>query len=257
MLIAIPALHLFICFFYLFFYQASFGRGLENFASPRDIFSVSISRIGIIYLASAIILLVIFLFNFGVRLERSNERMKARKVTSRRKLITVVIMGTVILTAAALGPLSIYVVHYNRTGFHAYTLLYFPSVVFISIVNAIFFRRYGIASKWVPVAAIVVAVMLSIAISGMNDAQEARAVNYEEERAEKASCGNFVVLLPVGDLFLAVGTDNARVLIDENCQPKFSLYQGYEFRELVRPHLFADTLSENAITQTAPQAGAA
>jgi hypothetical protein len=234
-LIFVPAVHLFLCFAYLFFYELGFAGGIHNFASPTDAFSISLNALAPTYI-SILIFLPIIVFNdkIGDRLFKSN--FKNTIDVQRWYFVVLIVLALTLFSSAVIIFLvwSVYriILLVREYGF-------FPFAAITIIVGGISFSVFAIVSRRISKARIMRVAMLaffmtviSLVMSGLSDAQRDRYVEFNWIKKHTASCGNFAVIRPLSDNFLAVAPDESRIVINEACKLMFTLHRRDEFQRL-------------------------
>lgn len=223
LLVLIPALHLFCCFIYLFAYYWSFGHGLIYFASPSEVFSVSMSKVAPLYISLAVGLAFgAWSYESEDEINQRYSETSAKLVKSSRKwqsrLISIVVFIT-FLHGLLASFLSDYIFWLN---------ILLPVFLLLPYVLGYFWPRQS--SAWLlfrPTAWLFVAI-LAVFGFGLIDGQLAAKIKVDLESEELSSCDEVLILKDVGDRFLAVDSDNNRVVVSENCDVIFGVVDGKE-----------------------------
>lgn len=78
----------------------------------------------------------------------------------------------------------------------------------------------------------VILIISSVVFGGLTQGQHDRFSRYAEIKDQHAWCSNFVILRPVSNNFLAVGPDESRVIIDQECRVRQVLLSHDRYRPL-------------------------
>lgn len=234
-LIFIPAVHLFLCFSYLFFYELGFSGGIHNFASPTDAFSISLTALAPTYLSILIFIpLIVFNDKIGDRLSKGD--LKNSVEGQRWYVVAFLVLALTLFSLTVIIFLS-WSVYQIVKLVREYGFLPFAAITII--VGGISFSAFAIFARRISKARIMRVAMLaffmtviSLLMSGLSDAQRDRYVEFNWIKKHTASCGDFAVIRPLSENFLAVAPDESRIVIDENCKLMFTLHRKDEFQPL-------------------------
>ena len=214
-LVIIPAVHLFACFVYLFFYYYSFGHGLARFASPTEVFSVSLSEVALIYLFGGIgFLLGRWSHQTDEEIDQRYSENAAAAVRKANIWETRLLFGL-----AALSLIFGFIASYLHSYIFWYAFTLPVGLSFVAILS-----KFSVKQQ-LPPTAILVGLGLAVAMTlitfrGLADGQEAAHLTVKKFE-QQPTCGKFVILKDVSDDFLAVDQENNRLIIDDNCEEKF------------------------------------
>lgn len=227
--VALPAAHfLFTSVFLVGYYQA-FGFNVARFSSPSDLFSASISDIGPAYISWAILPILVILFyrtKYGhwsiydaamaksTEIERTIALEKANK--DRKEIIKSVIF-------IGFFQLIIAFVSFDRDGFIRRSTIGGLILFIFAFTNAWVSEKIQISSIASHFSYILGMLLILSFFNGMSKGQDDRRSIYNKSEKDHAFCGNFVILRPIGSLFLSVGNDNKKYLITPDCKMKFKI----------------------------------
>jgi hypothetical protein len=221
LLIIIPAAHIFLCFVYLFFYYSSFGYGIWLYSSPTDVFSVSFSRVAPGYLwLFAGMLVGHFVFSPTVTSVSSGE-LPGVPLYFKFALWSAV-AGAIVFVVLA-------VIIWLRTGFLFFQLLTNPMALLVGYSWASWGRKLTSNLVTLNLSLALPMAIISIALAGLGDGQMDRSGRISEVGANRPTCNDLTVLRALSSNFLAVARDNSRVIIDQNCKVKFTLFPAAKF----------------------------
>lgn len=223
-IVAIPFLHLLLTSLFLIGYFKEAGAGLYNWLTIGDLFSVSIGEVGPAYI-SIIVMPAAFIIwsrlNRGAwtdfdaamaapEAEREEALLKFRK--SKR-------FYQWLIGLSMLFMISALAFHSYRVGYVSYTLWFIISISIFFFVNNHVHSKIDIPSYWMFITYAVGAIFLYCYFAGLSKAQDEFHLTYAVAAKTKLRCGDAMVLRRVGDRFIALLSDNSRVLIDANCKP--------------------------------------
>lgn len=220
-LLFVPVIHIGFCFTFLLFYAFGFGRSIEAFYTPGDVFSVSFKDIAPGYIVLILILPIsLRLSNRTKRLKYSNSEIDQRKYESsmEKSRKTIILASAVMLILSVLGEIIYY------TAFDELSISSIVSAVF-AIIFLVFARKRNFRSKktW-PVLAILVAFpFLASAIVGAQNGENDLRRTYTELADRRPRCGEFVIIRPIGEFFMIAAKDGRRALIDSECKLRFEI----------------------------------
>ena len=225
LVVIIPAIHIFCCFLYLFFFYRSFGAGLVIFASPAEVFTVSITKVAPVYIS--IVLGGLFgywSFETDQEIEDNNKPKAARvlKGVKRGQFWLIIIVSALAfligLTASVIGP---------------YVHWYMMSFAFV-LSSAFMLGKYGaelgLQSRTTLIFGFFAYSLLAIAINGLDDGQSLAKIRISHTDHEGAKCDEYIIVKDVADNFLAVDSAQNRVLVDQECELKFEIISGENVR---------------------------
>ena len=216
-LVIIPAIHIFACFLYLFFYYYSFGHGVIRFASPTEVFSVSLSVVAPIYLFGGIGFLIGRWSHETAEEIDQRYSEKAAAVVKRSKAWQSKLLYGSAVILLIFGVISSYLMSY--IFWNSFTL---PVGLFVVAILS----KYSLNYQFPPTAMIVAlgltAALTMITFRGLADGQEAARLTVEKFE-QQPSCDKFVILKDVSENFLAIDQENNRLIIDDACKEKFRL----------------------------------
>jgi hypothetical protein len=76
--------------------------------------------------------------------------------------------------------------------------------------------------------------VMIVAFSGLNEGVKDRTSSYSAVKDENAWCSKFIVLRPVSSNLLAIGADESRVVIDQDCRVRYTLVSGDRHRPVAK-----------------------
>jgi len=219
LLIIIPAAHIFLCFCYLFFYYSSFGYGIWLYSSPTDVFSVSFSDVAPGYLALFAGMAVgQFAFYSPPKMDGETAGIPLYTKIALWSIMTFIVVS-----------IALTIVTWFRSGFLLYYLIMAP----VALPVGLAWRRWGrnlttnVTMLNIGIAASMAVVVM--AFRGLGDGQTDRSGSIAEVGADKPTCSDKTVLRALSSNFLAAARDNSRVIIDQDCKVKFTLFAADRF----------------------------
>jgi hypothetical protein len=205
--VLVPAIHLSLCFVYLYVYFASFGSSLALFTSPTDVFSVSFYNIAPFYAGILLQPLIMFVPLWNLEAEEEPSELKPIGVVSKVLYAIPVVWGFLV------G-----LVYYSVTGF-------FPTFNFFlfAAMGTWWFARMHLRRKrpWrTPILIALFFALILLSFNAIKDGQRDRYYAVEEFKTVPR-CGDVVVLRTLGDSFLALDQSGRRLIVDESCRTRF------------------------------------
>lgn len=225
LLVALPVAHLIITSIYLFAYCVGFGSGLAIFASPGDVFATSISNLIPIYIAALIFPVATTIHRHKVwkhataedqiaALPSEEQREEATvQLVRKRSLMkrAVWVVAVVALLASSLAYLLGDTVEARLT----------TAPVMLVIAIWLWERKpFGLYGWRMDLMILAISFLLSAVSTGIDHGQADRHYRFESQRFSHASCDGYVVLRRFSELYLAVGSEDRKLLIDKDCKPK-------------------------------------
>ncbi|NVE95133.1 hypothetical protein [Altererythrobacter lutimaris] len=225
--VLIPALHIFCCFVYLFFYYYSFGNGLIYFASPTEVFSVSLAEVAPLYLFGGLGLIIgAWSYQTDDQIESRHSKAGAR-VAKGLKYSQHAFVGLLALALLVVGAVSSMI-----EGYIFWFLMIFPLVLlFASSLSAFAVHKGLTVNAIMPIFWLSFA-FISVSLNGLEDGQYASLVRVELDSISGPRCHEKVILKDDADSFLAVDKDNNRLIVDKECATKFKVIDGTESRKI-------------------------
>jgi len=216
----LPALHLAFCFIFLTFYSLAYGSAIEVFYAPSDIFHVSFRDIAPGYVALAAMIFIAIFFRRDSRKLSAANGVDGQTAASRpRALLLVMAIASYALAVVSVIIASIY---YKITGHLAVSAV----VSFVLGLTVLYLRAQhlkNLDNLWPMVALAILFPIFVSAYSGAQSAEQDEFLTYARLQKNSPGCGNFVVIRNIGDYYMAVAKDGRRVMIDEDCKPRFNL----------------------------------
>lgn len=220
--IAISAIHLVAASIYLYFYCLGFGANISLFYSAPDIFSISITKLSNVYFRSLAFPAIIWGAFYIFRVKNSEEWIKAaptpddveRRRRADKRLIAFMLWTgwlTVLITGSKLGWDWLH----GRVAPFSYPVLSALSfAVLMTTVNRI---GYAPSYMWL------VGFFLTGLVGGaLDNGQLDRHATYNSSHALPA-CQSFKVMGRASSYFLAIGNQDTKVLLKEDCKVAFVL----------------------------------
>lgn len=238
LILLIPALHVFCCFFYLFFYYQSFGNGLIFLASPTEVFSVSLSELAPLYISLGAGLLL-GLFTFGTDPTQDQNRSQSGKEKPKHWFMSSLgVFAAFSMLVAILGAVASV-----SSGYIFWYVFAIPAALVISFLIGYFGAKRGNSYSEVLVAIIASTVLIAIAYNGLSDGQHYAKVKLSLSDRGFVTCGDVRILKDVGDNFLAVDEDHSRIIISSACEKLFEVIPGEEV-SFDKPPVIAEVLAD-------------
>ena len=220
LIIVIPALHLSLCFYYLYLYFASFGSNLALFSNPADIFSVSFFNIAPFYAGLIIQPLIVLIPVWN--LEAPEDPSKIKPMTAFDKIMY--------CSLPAIGAI-IAIVYLVETGFFPVSASFLATAMGMWWFAKVYLRRRRPMAHPLLIATLFALALLSF--NAIRDGQRDRYGSPAEFKAN-AQCGDLKVLRTLGDEYLVVDPAGKRWLIDQTCKRRFLI-------GLPNPNYFPDS----------------
>lgn len=217
----LPALHLAFCFIFLTFYSLGYGRAIEVFYAPSDVFHVSFRDIAPGYVALATMALIAFIFrNSLTNVGTATSQNDGRTLSLRQRII----LFTMAAAAYAMAVVSIIgaLLYYRLTGRIAFSAVVSLTIAFI-VLYCRFLHLKNLERLQPMVALAFLFPVLVSAYSGAQSAERDEFLTYTSLDKDSPRCGNFAMIRNIGDYFMAAAKDGQRVMIDEDCKPRFIL----------------------------------
>ena len=220
-LLIVPAVHFLICIIYLDFYYRSFGNAVQTFASPTDVFSVSLAQIAPTYLSFAIG------GALGLAPRAFGSRVPSAPLKEPTTAVRILVWVTVFM--AVLSLISFYLYHWLTSYYQYFYLLSIPVLLLILYLYLpeLTRRHWSTANLAFYIGT---AVLLIVCINGLSRGQADRMISYDDAAKDHPRCGEYVVVAPLGERFLAIASDQSRVVINEDCEVKIVLVAAQAFR---------------------------
>ena len=240
LLIIVPALHLFCCFLYLFCFYYSFGHGLIYFASPTEVFTVSIAEIAPVYVFGGLGMIL------GVVTRPQDNDDDSQKAVKRRPLS---LWFWLIVLIAALS-FATGVIASILSGYIFWDSFLIALVLVVSAIAGYLTAKYQVDQASTYAVLAISGAILIVAIRGLDDGQSLAKLRLDLDNLHAPTCGEYHVVKDVADRFLSVDTEQNRVLIDSKCEASFILIKGGEIPFDHEPNPFR-LIYENVLVRAA------
>lgn len=223
----IPIAHILAACAFLFGYCGGFGNHIIAFVTVSDVFAVSLRALGHVYLFVLLPIVILFV----LRLIRSIKSIRSVEKGSRDTLALYgfPLLIVILLLALALAP-QLFTERATSAAERrniAAMVAILAGFQFWLIAADLKGRLWGkYASQSV---VIVLAIILTLsAVLGANKGLIDSARRYESTAASYSRCGatDKVIVRPIGSYFLALDSTNAWSLVDDECEPRFTLRPG-------------------------------
>jgi hypothetical protein len=221
--VLVPLTHLFVSFLFLFGYSTGFGGNVGMLFQASDVFSLSIQNLASIYITSLVVPGLAALFV----LRTPNGKLPQDAEPVRRDLLGLVIAVDAV-RSLVLFLLLFFLAYLMASSFYglvndeyfSYSIIGLLAVaIFLTVGVRILAKRGVVGAKaailWLA-ANLVIAAFGSGAAVGQADRREP----YAQLQRHSASCGSFLARRRAGDVFIAIGRNNERYVIDKDCKVK-------------------------------------
>ena len=220
--ILLPAAHVLMAASYLLSFHLGFGWNLVVFASPADLFSVSLSDVALGYIT------VLIGVGAGLWIARPD---KPAPPPSGEASRTARIADYILYAALSVGVILGFAIYF-KTGaifVHYFSLPLSFAIGSIAMrlgrkIGLSFGRRIGLATFFL--------MIVLVSSSGFSDGQYDRMQHYAKLSSGRPSCNGSVVLRSLGANLLAARPDQSRVIIDTSCAVKFVVFPSSSFAPL-------------------------
>ncbi len=230
-LVAVPAIHAFCCLIYLMFYDLRFGFRIWQFTGPGDIFSMSLGVVIPFYLSTAVGILSGIWMASPIKIIRTDkDRMEIGPNN-----INFWIKNSHITAFFAVAIFSIIYLMTNDIIISIYKSIFRIEIILYPCLVALIFFDIFFISKHIESKPLKHLVFYSIfgifgvAFNAMMVAQKDATTPYSELSQESPKCGKYSLVMPHGDSFVAVRSDNARVIISKKCDSEILLFDSSKF----------------------------
>jgi hypothetical protein len=121
---------------------------------------------------------------------------------------------------------------YIATGFFSilFTAIFLQLIVIV--LSAYSLHQLGLTKSQYDILSNSGVVLVALIISGAGDAQRDKHLRYDELPPSTIRCKGYKIEKRVSQYWLAVAADNSRVLINQDCEPKFQVIAAEYFRAL-------------------------
>lgn len=204
-LLALPFIHICVCFLYLAIYFYIFGHGLSTFADAGDIFSVSFSNIAPFYVSTIL----------GLGGNRTIDVYSEEPGVDTRRgclLVGVAIPATI----TVIYILAVIAAEYSRSGFVMLWLLWIALLLGALDLSDFFFTKRS--KGWRDRLFVVFWVSTSLIITAWAHVQRDLYYDYDELLNDSSTCHGDPILTRLGDQYLIARRDNSRWLVDSKCE---------------------------------------
>lgn len=228
----IPFAHVVVTSAYLLCYSIGFGGNIGAFLSVEDVFSTSLTQVAPIYVTGLAFPAALVMWRHTWKYAYEADRIAAieddnRRTSAVRKL-RYIRRGILLYTILTLlGATYRIVDNYLRAEPMPVFMLSFLAP-FVAIVFLGKLTNSGKLSWKLFEAGVLLIMFTSSALAtGVWKGQSDRLSSYEYLSASRPMCGDYAVLRRVSGKALAVGPDERRALLDEECAPtiRFQLSQ--------------------------------
>lgn len=235
LIVIVPAFHIASAFIYLFFYYNSFGNGLVYFASPTDVFSVSIADVASSYLAifaGAAITHVFFrdpergnVYQHERRSDEENEK----RAPADRIFYKAVVWFFVIVSI--INFLFCYAYWY-KSGFRLLLMERMGAQTFVVAATLFTASRFNLSKNNFDILSIGALVVVTLSYQGAMQGQMDSALSRKDAYNRVPICGDYQLLRGISQYLLVVGPSDERILLDLDCRKRFELISKARFKAL-------------------------
>lgn len=224
-LVLLPLCHLILSSLFLTGYCFSFGGGLLNFISPSDIFSFSLTNFFWIYFPITLFAGSYFGRRFAYVLDSyeniPEDAPENIKDTGSENINKIKFHPKTSYFILILSIFSIFSASYASELF-----FYFCAMVIFIIANNVL-RQMLIYSdidkkSYIVFNILLFSVLHSLSV-GMCFGKIDQYLSYNSAIANKANCGNYIVLRRISHNYLSIRNNGKHEIIDLECNPKFML----------------------------------
>jgi hypothetical protein len=232
--IVIPLAHIVSCGLYLAGYSTGFGGQVGNLFLPSDFFTITIQSLVPLYAFGlglpAFVLLLRQVYLNGVAenvvlTEQDEVKMKksiAEKANWEKLMNVIVALST-----------CVYIIHFISEIYIGSNLDILLLITLLTNVFIPFWWRTANKlnlSEWrEKIIFICTYFCITVFAIGADNGERDRRAEYSSFLGSRMTCGNHIVLAPVGSKFLSVTPNGQRHIIDESCKPLFDFHQAPPF----------------------------
>ncbi|EDL49581.1 hypothetical protein [Erythrobacter sp. SD-21] len=215
LLVAAPILYIGVCYLYLYLVHFGFGGQSVVFASPSDIFSISFGKVAPFYF------LMFGAYVYG-HLYQVNDplKIKGREEFEQHPTLEGPIASFPIKAFPWLCLLGFVIAYFSRdTVVFVFLLLagipfYAKAARSVAEKNDLDLRVTHAVATFMMFTGILLA-------TGFSHGFSLRYDEFEDLVGHYPTCGESVVLMPVGDRFIVAQPDGQRAVADERCEVQF------------------------------------
>ena len=223
-----------------FFYYYSFGRGLIYFASPTEVFSVSLAEVAPLYLFGGVGM-AIGIWSYESD-EEITERYSEKSARVVKKVKTWHRFGIILF---ALVLFVIGVLASVLSGYIFWHLFLIPAALVFAWLSGAYISTKGLAPSILWLVYGVGSALIAICLNGLSDGQSA-AKNDFSFFVDRPQCDDLVILKDVSQRYLALNKGNDRFIVNEECKQMFMIIDGGEgiFYKDINPARFIVSMFE-------------
>lgn len=200
----------------LVFYYLAFGRGLVLFASATEVFAVSLSKVGPLYLYGGIGCLI------GWWSHESDEEIDNNYKERDARIVKYVKRNSPyvwLFLCAFIFIINIW--SYLLDDYVRWIELQFPLVIFGIYASQKSLEGVRATQPIRFIGMVAALVIGSISLNGLADGTDAAKIIVSADKNNSPSCNGYIILKDVSDYFLAADLENNRILVDKDCDLKF------------------------------------
>ena len=227
-ILSISLFHVSACVLYIIGYSFGFGHNLVAFFTPSDIFSIGLRDLTYVYLCSIAIPAAFKLHRLRqekpyaadivAAIEDDSDRRAAfSKLIKTRKTLTALsyILIVLSITYAAFS--------FYRGRPYRYVIATFPIYILMTVFSDNIKSALKIDYKVFEVVDLVIVLMCSSLAFGAYFGEMDRESTYEHISGNTFVCSDYAIIRGVSDKFIAVRKDDAKVIINEDCETMFGI----------------------------------
>ena len=220
LIIALPVIHLLVASLYTWAWLAGFGANVSVLADPRDLFSVSISKLVTVYLIGLVLPTAQSIFMHKRFKGDSNIKGALSSTSYRFKAADYAVMSCVwfVISFSIFGIYDLQ----HRGYSQGLQMLIVSSLVGIVCYKFVIdhIELDGGSYRAINVG---VGLLFSAIGFGLSDGNTARYSGYEAYHPRLVRCGENLVLRRFGDYYIAIARDDSKVVVDLECKIVMSI----------------------------------
>lgn len=221
-----PFAHLAVCSLYIYGFSMGFGLSISGLFTATDFFIVTLQNLIVIYPVALMLPAIIWYFQHQSTSDDDGGMASVSEFSVRRKIFVGVIVS-----------ISVFVFFWfaisRIQGFYFSWYLLLQAILICMLPFAIqLASRAQLNRAKVSFSLNCAMFVLAVVALGIEKGDLYRRGSFVQLTNNDMKCGNQTVLLPIGDRFLAVGTDATRNIINDDCKVVFKFERTKLYRNV-------------------------
>lgn len=220
-----PFAHFVVCALYIYGFSLGFGLSISGLFSATDFFIVTLQNLIVIYPVALMLPATIWYFQHKSATDDDAGIVPLTEFSGRRKLFLVIVI------LICLFVFFWFAISRMQGFFFSWYLLLQAVLVFSMPFVVHFSSRARISRARMSLVLNCAMFFLAVVALGIEKGDLYRRGSAAHLANSEMKCGGHTVLLPIGERFLAVGSDGNRYVINEDCKVVFMFEKARLYRD--------------------------